>query len=92
MWGLMIDSDGKGERFHSCFVDPALPDDLQSYLRPCQPSIDTCPDDWNDADVRDKCLSYTSYVYRSQEIYRNVHCALCNLGKETFKFGAQKKR
>ena len=78
MWGLVVDIDGKGEQFHSCFVDPALPDDLQSYLRPCQPSTNDCPPDWTDDDVRNKCLSYTSFVYRPQEIYRNVHCAICN--------------
>jgi hypothetical protein len=78
MWGLMVDIDGKGEQFHSCFVDPALPDDLQSYLRPCQPSMNECPLEWEDEDVRSKCLSYTSFVYTPQEIYRNVHCAICN--------------
>lgn len=78
MWGLTIDTDGKGERFHPCFVDPSLPNDLQSYLRPCQPSISTCPSNWTDNDTRSSCLSYTSYVYRSLEVYRNVHCARCN--------------
>ncbi|XP_032791587.2 uncharacterized protein LOC116928587 isoform X2 [Daphnia magna] len=78
MWGLVVDINGKGEQFHSCFVDPALPDDLQSYLRPCQPSVNDCPPDWMDDDIRNKCLSYTSFVYRPQEIYRNIHCAICN--------------
>jgi hypothetical protein len=74
----MVDTDGKGDQFHSCFVDPALPDDLQSYLRPCQPSTNDCPLDWVNDDVRTKCLSYTSFVYTPQEIYRNIHCAICN--------------
>jgi hypothetical protein len=74
----MVDIDGHGEQFHSCFIDPALPDDLVSSLRSCQPSINECPPEWMDEDVRNKCLSYTSFVYRPQEIFRNMHCAICN--------------
>ena len=74
----MVDIDGIGEQFHSCFIDPALPDDLLSYLRPCQPSTNECVSDGMDEDVLNKCLSYTSFVYRPREIYRNIHCAICN--------------
>ena len=74
----MVDIDGNGEQFHSCFIDPALPDDLMSYLRPCQPLTNECLPDWMDEDIRNKCQSYTSFVYRPQEIYRNIHCAICN--------------
>lgn len=78
MWGLYINLDGRGEEFHPCFVDPSLPDDLQPFLRPCQPSTDECPPEWKNDDVRQKCRSYTSFVYLPQEVYRNVHCAVCN--------------
>lgn len=78
MWSLYLDTDGKGKQYHPCFVDPALPDDLQSYLRPCQPSINDCPPSWPDDDINTKCLSYTSLVYKPQETYRNIHCAICN--------------
>lgn len=78
MWGLTVDIDGRGEKFQPCFVDPSLPDDLQPYLRPCQPSTNDCPVNWTDEGVREKCRTYTSYVYRPQEVYRNVHCAICN--------------
>lgn len=78
MWGLTLDINGQGERFHSCFVDPSLPDDLQPFLRPCQLSTDDCPPTWEKDDVREKCRSYTSFVYRPFEVYRNVHCAICN--------------
>ena len=78
MWGLRMDINGKGEEFHSCFVDPSLPEDLQPLLRSCQPSINDCASGWLDNDVREKCLSYTSYRYHWKDIYRNVHCAVCN--------------
>ena len=78
MWGLMIDVNGKGEQFHSCFIDPSLPDDLQPYLRPCQLSTNECPPSWPDDDISRKCSSYTSFVYRPQEVFQNVHCAICN--------------
>jgi len=38
-----------------------------------------CPSSWMDYDdINRKCSSYTSFVYRPQEVYRNVHCAICN--------------
>lgn len=61
-----------------------MPDELDDQLRSCLPSIQDCPSDWFDKETRKKCLSYTSVVYQkkstdnSLEIYRNVHCALCN--------------
>lgn len=77
MWGLVLDTDGKGERFHSCLIDASLPDDVQPYLRSCLPAVERCAAGWSDAGVERLCAAYTSLVFTT-ETYRNVHCAVCN--------------
>ncbi|KDR21078.1 hypothetical protein L798_03675 [Zootermopsis nevadensis] len=41
--------------------------------------ISTCPEDWNDAEVREQCETYTARVCtEDRKFFRNPHCMLCN--------------
>ncbi|KAK2714085.1 hypothetical protein QYM36_008619 [Artemia franciscana] len=60
---------------YSCNIDSyELPPGFNP--RPCQPSISNCV-------IRDPamdifCGAYAGYVEIDQQVYRNIHCALCN--------------
>ncbi|XP_065298322.1 uncharacterized protein [Dermacentor albipictus] len=54
-------------------------------VSPCTqtPLVKSCPDSYNNAEVRRKCHSYTSTLEDSanMRVYKNLHCAICNKRK-----------
>nr|XP_045604829.1 uncharacterized protein LOC123762358 [Procambarus clarkii] len=76
-WGLYIDDNGV-EVFHTCFIDPVLPETVSHLVRPCKQMTKVCESDWTDTDVENLCHSYTAVVYNFEHAYRNPHCAQCN--------------
>ncbi|XP_045616030.2 adhesion G-protein coupled receptor G2 [Procambarus clarkii] len=76
-WGLYIDDNGV-EVFHTCFIDPVLPETVLHLVRPCKKMTKTCASNWTDTDVENLCHSYTAVVYNFEHVYRNPHCAVCN--------------
>jgi hypothetical protein len=57
-----------------------LPTELaKTVLRTCTGgTVDTCPEDWNDEDVRALCESYIAQVCLGDTVYRNDYCGICN--------------
>lgn len=51
-------------------------------VSPCTQTslVKTCPDSYDNAEVRQKCHSYTSLLEDSvnMRVYKNLHCAICN--------------
>ncbi|CAL8101736.1 unnamed protein product [Orchesella dallaii] len=76
-WGLTI-PQGDNDIWHSCKIDPVIPDSATDMVRHCRPAIRDCPSGYNNTEIHRKCLSYTAQVYHIHEGYRNVHCAICN--------------
>ncbi|XP_076028626.1 uncharacterized protein LOC143017726 [Oratosquilla oratoria] len=72
-WGLEVDGS-----FHTCYVDPVMPETVVHTIRNCKKSISTCAANWTDGDVAELCASYTAVVYNYDTSYRNAHCATCN--------------
>lgn len=58
--------------------------EINSSLRVCRSTVDTCSADWSDNFTQELCLGYTGLVQSDvdddddQILYRNAHCALCN--------------
>ena len=82
-WGININLDGESV-FHSCYIDPFLPETVADMVRPCIKTIDTCADDWTDIEVKNQCSSYTGVVYENEQPFKNNHCATCNYAKVEF--------
>lgn len=76
-WGLHIE-DGGFPIFHTCFLDPMMPETVGHLVRPCKHKVMTCAADWNNTEVEDMCHSYTAVVYKFDQAFRNPHCALCS--------------
>lgn len=52
---------------------------LPKSVRYCIPEvIESCPPEWVDILVVNACLSYTSYTYTSDKVYKNPKCLFCN--------------
>lgn len=49
-WGLQL-RYGDHEIFHSCNIDPIIPDTVSDIVRPCKPAIRDCPFGYNNTDV-----------------------------------------
>ncbi|KAK2719981.1 hypothetical protein QYM36_004030 [Artemia franciscana] len=54
------------------------------FIRPCQPSISNCV--IRDPVMDNFCGAYAGYVEINDQVYRNIHCALCNGLKSYSKF------
>ncbi|XP_076028627.1 uncharacterized protein LOC143017727 [Oratosquilla oratoria] len=78
-WGLDLEGEeGVPPEFHTCYIDPAMPDLVAPLVRSCVDSVSSCAPDYPDGDVVELCHSYTSVVYHANKPYRNVHCVECN--------------
>ncbi|MPC53476.1 G-protein coupled receptor Mth2 [Portunus trituberculatus] len=76
-WGLHVE-DGGFPVFHTCYMDPVMPETVGHLVRPCKHMIRTCAANWTNTEVEDQCHSYTAVMYAFDQAFRNVHCALCN--------------
>ncbi|XP_018022970.1 uncharacterized protein LOC108678982 [Hyalella azteca] len=76
-WVLPANESGT-EKFHTCFIDPFIPDAIVDDVRLCKETVSTCPSDYKNDEVKELCDSYTAILYHGMDIYRNYHCALCN--------------
>uniref|UniRef100_A0A0K2TT31 G-protein coupled receptors family 2 profile 2 domain-containing protein n=1 Tax=Lepeophtheirus salmonis TaxID=72036 RepID=A0A0K2TT31_LEPSM len=78
-WGLEIDTGGIGV-FHRCQVDPAVPDELSHYIRPCpgQNLIQSCPSGYSNETVSKYCTSFTGVINVGNVKYKNPYCASCH--------------
>ena len=74
-WGFEMDGTN-GKKWYQCVIDPYIPLDLEFFVRPCHPWISNCTID--DPVLADFCSAYAGYVAVNTQIYRNIHCALCN--------------
>ncbi|XP_067128461.1 uncharacterized protein [Centruroides vittatus] len=75
-WGLRTPE----QTFVRCNLNPVPPENTQ-HLRSCySDTISTCPPNWKDGFIREKCESYTAVILADHKTkkYRNVHCAICN--------------
>lgn len=76
-WGLHVEDNGVPV-YHTCYMDPVMPETVGHLVRQCKQSINNCSANWTDTEVADLCRSYTAVVYNFDLAYRNVHCAMCN--------------
>uniref|UniRef100_A0A224XG35 Putative class b secretin-like g-protein coupled receptor gprmth5 n=1 Tax=Panstrongylus lignarius TaxID=156445 RepID=A0A224XG35_9HEMI len=53
-------------------------DSLDQQGRRCVPSIDDCPNTWDNFIIRDKCHAYQQLVKNKVTVFKNPHCAICN--------------
>lgn len=66
-------------------ISVGLPSKIFGLVHDCVRNLITdCPNEWYDAEVREKCQSYmaikeVSGINGSTKYYKNIHCALCNL-------------
>jgi hypothetical protein len=76
---LISDNPNPSELVYNCNVG-VLPTKLaKTVLRTCTRStVDTCPEDWADEDVRVQCESYNAHVCLDDTVYRNDYCGICN--------------
>ncbi|RWS09887.1 lysosomal acid phosphatase-like protein 3 [Dinothrombium tinctorium] len=71
------------EKMYKCFFEDKkfkqfVASQSERILRPCVRSIKDCPQNWSEGATRQKCHSYTNYVFAKEKIYKNIDCALCN--------------
>ncbi|KAG7163094.1 uncharacterized protein LOC121873247 [Homarus americanus] len=76
-WGLYIDDNGV-QVFHTCLIDPMMPETVSHLVRSCKKTTNACASNWTDTEVENLCHSYTAVVYKFDQAYRNPHCAKCN--------------
>lgn len=76
-WGIYLDDNGV-EVFHTCSVDPVMPETVAHMVRKCKKMTRDCKEEWRDTEVEALCHSYTAVVYNFDKPYRNTHCAQCN--------------
>jgi hypothetical protein len=76
---LISDKPNPSELVYNCTVD-VLPTALaHTVLRTCTRStVDTCPEDWTDEEVRAQCEAYIAQVCLGDTVYRNDYCGICN--------------
>ena len=76
---LIFRSDKPSTLVYDCKVGVWPPEFSLLILRTCDSStVDTCPEDWTDEDVRAQCEAYTARVCLNDTVYRNRYCGICN--------------
>jgi hypothetical protein len=76
---LIFHNPKTSTQLYDCTVGVWPPALSHTVLRTCDSStVDTCPEDWTDEDVRAQCEAYTAHVCLNDTVYRNDYCRICN--------------
>jgi len=70
-WGLDI-QQGSRQIWHSCVIDPVIPEAAEFLIRTCKPVIKDCPDNYTDVNVsvfNDSFLSDKNYKKQLANIF-----------------------
>jgi hypothetical protein len=67
------------KQVYSCKVGVQAPKISRAVFRTCDSNtVNVCPEDWADGEVRSLCEAYTALVCLNGTVYRNRHCGTCN--------------
>jgi hypothetical protein len=76
---LIFNNPKPSKLVYNCTVGVSPTELANTVLRTCTRStVDTCPEDWTDEDVRAQCEGDVAHVCLGDSVYRNDYCGICN--------------